>query len=100
MIRFPFNWDPQRVGTGKTELRSMLMCMMFPFNWDPQRVGTASKILDKPADDRVSIQLGSPASGDTTWYQASSYACAVSIQLGSPASGDHLPLGLPLHRLR
>ena len=36
----------------------------------------------------VSIQLGSPASGDATVVCGSETVKGVSIQLGSPASGD------------
>ena len=41
----------------------------FPFNWVPQRVGTTIYA----SDDRlfaVSIQLGSPASGDAKFIKA------------------------------
>ncbi len=38
---------------------------VFPFNWDPQRVGTKKlQILRSINTIFVSIQLGSPASGD------------------------------------
>ncbi len=36
----------------------------FPFNWDPQRVGTFDNRTLGLAIEIVSIQLGSPASGD------------------------------------
>ncbi len=36
---FPFNWDPQRVGTSRPCPLSNFN-IRFPFNWDPQRVGT------------------------------------------------------------
>ncbi len=38
-VMFPFNWDPQRVGTGGGQ-QTVYTCKAFPFNWDPQRVGT------------------------------------------------------------
>ncbi len=85
----------------------------FPFNWDPQRVGTVDQPVIVPDITIVSIQLGSPASGDTTiepidisgllrfhsigipseWGLRGTVAVVrvcrgVSIQLGSPASGD------------
>ncbi len=38
----------------------------FPFNWDPQRVGTNYDVWGNSKDGyEVSIQLGSPASGDS-----------------------------------
>ncbi len=37
--KFPFNWDPQRVGTKSFAFNSTER-ELFPFNWDPQRVGT------------------------------------------------------------
>ena len=40
-------------------------------------------------EDNVSIQLGSPASGDLGFISIwGAGCCRVSIQLGSPASGD------------
>ncbi len=87
---FPFNWDPQRVGTsliqwyekpGRPEA-------VFPFNWDPQRVGTKEKAQNWGLTVRVSIQLGSPASGDGILKASNHLRRTVSIQLGSPASGD------------
>ena len=91
---------------------------LFPFNWDPQRVGTWSLLQRLPEVRKlVSIQLGSPASGDKTLYYVESWYVmefpfnwdpqrvgtrrqrqqqdtsqdTVSIQLGSPASGDQVP---------
>ncbi len=63
--KFPFNWDPQRVGT-LFPSKTALTCSTFPFNWDPQRVGTLGIIKGNPKKELlyVSIQLGSPASGD------------------------------------
>ena len=86
---FPFNWDPQRVGTGQTSRyndqgskgvsiqlgspasgdspvigQGYTTRSGFPFNWDPQRVGTNMIDLNEDTIICVSIQLGSPASGD------------------------------------
>ncbi len=64
----------------------------FPFNWDPQRVGTLSLWLLDFCMERVSIQLGSPASGDKRGKSGTPTRSTVSIQLGSPASGDRMTL--------
>ncbi len=65
---FPFNWDPQRVGTFPA-VNQELGDMLFPFNWDPQRVGTLAPRCRGITWPMVSIQLGSPASGDPwKWY--------------------------------
>ncbi len=40
VLEFPFNWDPQRVGTSDSDEALLEGIMTFPFNWDPQRVGT------------------------------------------------------------
>ncbi len=40
LLRFPFNWDPQRVGTPNLKYSFRNASVPFPFNWDPQRVGT------------------------------------------------------------
>ncbi len=65
--KFPFNWDPQRVGT--TEVQDGdLYVFGFPFNWDPQRVGTVRVTPKTLTESGVSIQLGSPASGDIGEY--------------------------------
>ncbi len=63
----------------------------FPFNWDPQRVGTHPQGNAGIAQFGVSIQLGSPASGDVeVRFPNETDLIRVSIQLGSPASGDHV----------
>ncbi len=112
VFEFPFNWDPQRVGTVYIAKRYMIV-IVFPFNWDPQRVGTRNSPLFLSRRRSVSIQLGSPASGDISHHYGftslgwSSFhsigipsewgpsglrsrhpSLGVSIQLGSPASGD------------
>ncbi len=105
---FPFNWDPQRVGTcdRKSQTRQGLL---FPFNWDPQRVGTFMQFvqwdeiggfhsigipsewghikgLPQNLTNRVSIQLGSPASGDTMDAQTgSSFATGCFHSIGIPS---------------
>ncbi len=63
-FEFPFNWDPQRVGTGVKNAKQAKLFIMFPFNWDPQRVGTVGSDRTIGIGTPVSIQLGSPASGD------------------------------------
>ena len=116
-ITFPFNWDPQRVGTQRMASKHPTYTpYQFPFNWDPQRVGTHAELSALDGTIRVSIQLGSPASGDwpsdthtapTRWFpfnwdpqRVGTLSCSeyqpdrmtkVSIQLGSPASGDSTP---------
>ena len=61
---FPFNWDPQRVGTRIRRIHNPSQPGPFPFNWDPQRVGTFHHYVEGENVEGVSIQLGSPASGD------------------------------------
>ncbi len=56
----------------------------FPFNWDPQRVGTEMKVERSERLTDVSIQLGSPASGD----------CRLIFQHLPGADGFH-SIGIP-----
>ena len=123
---FPFNWFPQRVGTQLFMMR-LLQLMMFPFNWFPQRVGTICRMYRYRGHGKrcVSIQLVSPASGDSrrgslfgaySWsrfhsigfpsewgpYRKPGYRrciCNLSIQLVSPASGDKPYPQKPLPKL-
>ncbi len=43
-LEFPFNWDPQRVGTETGNSDEEVVYLKFPFNWDPQRVGTVASV--------------------------------------------------------
>ncbi len=63
IFKFPFNWDPQRVGTNCKD-GAFYSTDGFPFNWDPQRVGINDVLTEARLNQGVSIQLGSPASGD------------------------------------
>ncbi len=70
-------------------VKPVVTVVLFPFNWDPQRVGTAKGSILEGRELPVSIQLGSPASGDSRWrVLKENTSMLVSIQLGSPASGD------------
>jgi len=51
-------------------------------------VGTSPAVKVKLEDSEVSIQLVSPASGDTKSSMSNPAPPQVSIQLVSPASGD------------
>ena len=62
---FPFNLFPQRVGTSDYYSCKWLYAAPFPFNLFPQRVGTTGWRLFTGGMLGVSIQLISPASGDT-----------------------------------
>ena len=84
---FPFNWDPQRVGT-ITKLFTELTEDQFPFNWDPQRVGTfweSQGVMDVMGFHSIGIpsEWGRQMLSDWQFIPGT-----VSIQLGSPASGD------------
>ncbi len=57
----------------------------FPFNWDPQRVGTFPLSSLRSHFDAVSIQLGSPASGDLFWYNLSGCQISGFHSIGIPS---------------
>ena len=84
---FPFNWVPQRVGSPSKPFINILWRSFhsigfpsewganfsscnrsaldgFPFNWVPQRVGSRWVAFSFGKSEGVSIQLGSPASGE------------------------------------
>ena len=64
LIKFPFNWLPQRVGPWSV-LAAYSLKARFPFNWLPQRVGPQFEASSQDYDLVVSIQLVAPASGAT-----------------------------------
>ena len=92
VIEFPFNWDPQRVGTIDLHLPNRATEFQVSIQLGSPASGDENIKLEGYKTLReVSIQLGSPASGDWTLSQYQVRATArVSIQLGSPASGDLL----------
>ncbi len=66
---------------------------LFPFNWDPQRVGTPdqlNELFEKGL--KVSIQLGSPASGDAMAALAWLAAAGSFHSIGIPSEWG-LPVG-------
>ena len=92
---FPFNWDPQRVGTFPSHIQEIAMTKMFPFNWDPQRVGTVLYDNFRQAHNGSFHSIGIPSEWGQYTKQSKSFIQdpTVSIQLGSPASGDRITLG-------
>ena len=87
-IEFPFNWDPQRVGTGHKGDR-LKQPYAFPFNWDPQRVGTRKFMGFEGVSASGFHSIGIPSEwGPQTMKVEVLPSDIVSIQLGSPASGD------------
>ncbi len=87
---FPIKWCHQRVVTQKILPLQPFRHLRFPIKWCHQRVVTLRELVgEERAQQRVSNQVVSPASGDSKAYDLYRRTQRkVSNQVVSPASGD------------
>ncbi len=64
LSKFPFNWDPRRVGTIISIVMIVMNIIGFHSIGIPGEWGQDNDHVHWQLSRRVSIQLGSPASGD------------------------------------
>ncbi len=89
-FEFPFNWDPQRVGTEKGRISGMEGPSSFHSIGIPSEWGLHGSVATGLAIGRFH-SIGIPS--EWGHYEHEGYDLGelgwVSIQLGSPASGDY-----------